>query len=673
MLRPRAEILLEENMKKEHAIIGFVATAVVCFVLGFVLGTNKGPADDTKPAVAANEKAAEPSGGNELEGARGAVDGKDSSLIPVGTSAVKGPANAPVTIIEFSEFQCPFCSRVNPTIDTLRKDYPKDVRVVFKHNPLSFHKDAPLASEAAMAAGDQGKFWEYHDILFKNQKALKRDQLEGYAQQLNLDMQKFKGALDSGKFKKQVAEDQALANKLGARGTPNFFINGQKLVGAKPVSAFKEVIDAELKAARGSTYAARVKANYKKDAAKPSKKKNDGRPPRNDQTIYKVDLTDAPLKGNPDGAVTIIEFSDFQCPFCTRVNPTIKSILEDPKYKGKVRVAFKQLPLPFHSKAKPAAAASLAAGEQGKFWEMHDTLFANQKKLDRADFEKYAADLGLNMGKFKKALDSGKFDKQVERDMAQARKFGARGTPHFFVNGKRLSGAQPLPKFQAAVDDGLKRAEPFQQKGLKGNALYEAIIAKGATEFKAAPGANKGSARPDDNKVYDIKIPENTPWKGGKNAKVTIIEFSEFQCPFCSRVNPSIKGIQDKYGDKIKIYFMHQPLPFHKDAPLAAEASLAAHDQGKFWEYHDVLFQNQKALKREDLEKYAEQLGLNMTKFKSALDQGTFTEKVKADQTIGRANGANGTPTFFINGKKLVGAQPQAAFEAKIDAALKGK
>jgi protein-disulfide isomerase len=470
-----------------------------------------------------------------------------------------------------------------------------------------------------------------------------------------------------------VAADQALAGKLGARGTPNFFVNGKKLVGAKSVSAFKEVIDAELKKARGSTYAARVKANYKKDdKGKSGKKKGSNRPPRNDKTIYKVDLAGAPFKGSADAIVTIIEFSDFECPFSTRVNPTIKSILEDPKYKGKVRVAFKQLPLPFHRNAKAAAEAALAANEQGKFWEMHDILFDNQKKLTRPDLDGYAQQIGLNIGKFKKAMDSNKFAKQVAADQAQARKFGARGTPHFFVNGKRLSGAQPLPKFQAAVDDALKRAEPHVSKGLKGDALYAAIIAKGATEFKASPSAG-GNKRADDNKIYDVKVPEGTPWKGGKNAKVEIVEFSDFQCPFCGRVNPSLAGIQKKYGDKVKIYFMHQPLPFHKDAPLAAEASLAANEQGKFWEYHDVLFENQKALKRPDLEKYAEQLSLNMTKFKAALDQGTYTAKVKADSVMGSKLGARGTPTFFINGRKLVGAQSQAAFEVKVEEALKDK
>ncbi|MEO1273114.1 MAG: DsbA family protein [Myxococcota bacterium] len=112
-------------------------------------------------------------------------------------------------------------------------------------------------------------------------------------------------------------------------------------------------------------------------------------------------------------------------------------------------------------------------------------------------------------------------------------------------------------------------------------------------------------------------------------------------------------------------------MPFHKDAFLAAEASLAAHEQGKFWEYHDILFKNQKALKRPDLEKYAEQLQLNMTKFKAALDSHKFKKQVEEDQALARKVGANGTPTLFVNGKKLVGAQPAPAFEKLIDAALK--
>ena len=126
------------------------------------------------------------------------------------------------------------------------------------------------------------------------------------------------------------------------------------------------------------------------------------------------------------------------------------------QYPGKVRIAFKQLPLPFHDKAHLAAEASLAANEQGKFWQMHDKLFANQQALDRPSLEKYAQELGLNMTKFKAALDSGKFKDKVDAEAKEGGAVGATGTPTFFINGTRLVGAQPFDAFKTAIDKELK-------------------------------------------------------------------------------------------------------------------------------------------------------------------------------------------------------------------------
>src|SRR5262249_40984606 len=126
---------------------------------------------------------------------------------------------------------------------------------------------------------------------------------------------------------------------------------------------------------------------------------------------------------------------------------------------GKVKVAFKHLPLPFHQNAKLAAIASMAANEQGKFWEYHDKLFANQNALDRASLEKYAQDLGLNMAKFKADLDSRKYEAQIDQDSAEGNKIGANGTPTFFINGRQLVGAQPFEQFKAIIDDELKKSK----------------------------------------------------------------------------------------------------------------------------------------------------------------------------------------------------------------------
>jgi protein-disulfide isomerase len=127
------------------------------------------------------------------------------------------------------------------------------------------------------------------------------------------------------------------------------------------------------------------------------------------------------------------------------------------QYGGKVKFAWKNLPLPFHDKAQLAAEAALAANEQGKFWEYHDKLFANQQALDRPSLEKYAEELGLNMPKFKAALDSGKFKQQIDSDKAEAQKAGASGTPTFFINGNRLVGAQPIDQFKTAIDGALAK------------------------------------------------------------------------------------------------------------------------------------------------------------------------------------------------------------------------
>ena len=169
----------------------------------------------------------------------------------MGNAACKGPADAKVTIIEYSEFQCPFCSRVGPTIKQVLQTYGNDVRVCFKHNPLPFHADAPLASTAAIAAGEQGKFWEMHDKLFENQKALQRPQLLGYAKDIGLDVSKFEKDLDNPKFDEVLKKDQAEGQANGANGTPTFFINGRQLVGAQPFDAFKNVIEEELKKKKG--------------------------------------------------------------------------------------------------------------------------------------------------------------------------------------------------------------------------------------------------------------------------------------------------------------------------------------------------------------------------------------------------------------------------------------
>lgn len=163
-----------------------------------------------------------------------------------------------------------------------------------------------------------------------------------------------------------------------------------------------------------------------------------------------------PAKGPANAPVTIVEFSDFQCPFCSRLTPTLKAIEE--KYGDKVRIVFRQYPLPFHQNAQKAAEASLCANEQGKFWQMHDAMFANQQALEVAQLKAKAAELGLNAEQFNQCIDSGKHAAAIQADMKEGSAAGVSGTPAMFVNGRFISGAVPLEQITSVIDDELKRA-----------------------------------------------------------------------------------------------------------------------------------------------------------------------------------------------------------------------
>jgi protein-disulfide isomerase len=158
----------------------------------------------------------------------------------------RGPEKAPITIVEFSDFECPYCGRGEEVVAEVLRAYPEKIRLVYRDFPLPMHPNAPKAAEAAHCAGDQGKYWEMHAKLFANQRALEVPALKGYAKALNLDTAKFDKCLDSGEKAKLVEEGHKAGTELGVSGTPAFFVNGIMINGAQPFDAFKEIIDGEL-------------------------------------------------------------------------------------------------------------------------------------------------------------------------------------------------------------------------------------------------------------------------------------------------------------------------------------------------------------------------------------------------------------------------------------------
>lgn len=354
----------------------------------------------------------------------------------------------------------------------------------------------------------------------------------------------------------------------------------------------------------------------------------------------------APAFGPRDAKVTIIQWSDFECPYCARASETLREIRE--AYPEDVRFEFRHLPLPTHARAIPAAIAALAAHEQGRFWEYHDLLFQQQRALSDADLEAYARMIGLDLPRFRRSLQDPQHEAMILADAEEGRRVGARGTPTFFVNGRKVMGNKSLEEFRLHIDAEVARADSLLAKGTPRAGLYEALL----------------DAPPAPPSVGDA------PTLGPEDAPVTIIEWSDFECPYCARAADRVREIRARYGDRVRIAYKHQPLPGHENAPLAAEASLAAHAQGQFWAFHDLLFAHQRELSRPLMERFAEQLGLDVLAFRAALDAGTHAEQVRRDASEGLTLGARSTPTFFINGRMVRGALPLEHFAGIIDEEL---
>ena len=385
-----------------------------------------------------------------------------------------------------------------------------------------------------------------------------------------------------------------------------------------------------------------------------------------------------PELGPTDAPVTIVVVSDFQCPFCARVQPTLRRILAT--WPGKVRFQFLHQPLSFHKRAFPAARAAVAAQLQGKFWEMHDGLFADHRDLGDSRIEELAASLGLDLSAFKEAWKTSKpVGDFVTRNAAIAAALGARGTPAFFINGRKLTGAQPFARFAKEVERAIGEASAAREGGTEATAIYEVLseknnplyarlVIRGEAPPKPAPNVPKV-----DETVWHVPVSAHDARMGPDTAPVTLVAFTDFQCPYCARAAGTLRQVREKYGDDVRIVVKHHPLPFHRQAAGAARAAMAAQGQGKFWEMHDALFENARQLSDEKYLELADQLGLDRRRF--ALDlkkhRVALDARLKVDRLAAASVEARGTPTFFINGRKLQGAQPLAPFVALIDVELK--
>ena len=211
-------------------------------------------------------------------------------------------------------------------------------------------------------------------------------------------------------------------------------------------------------------------------AAAPKK----ARPRRPDPAAtYRVSVADEPAMGPATAKVTLVQWSDFQCPFCGRAVPLLEQLRD--KYGDDLRVVFKHNPLGNHPRAMPAALAAEAARLQGKFWEMHDKLFANAKQLTDDNFVVWAEELGLDVERFRRDLADPTLTRRIKEQQRQSMSLGAGGTPAFFVNGRFLGGVRPVEVFEALIDEEMKEADALVARGTAPERIYETVIATGKT------------------------------------------------------------------------------------------------------------------------------------------------------------------------------------------------
>ncbi len=605
-----------------------------------------------------------------------------SKRIPIlASDAVWGSPTAPATIVVFTDLECPYCARAEITLEGLKAQYgEEELRIVVKHAPFHDHSEqAARYAQAALMLGGPRAFFRFMKLGFEHQDELASDfLLKQLCEKSGVDPNKAADIAQTQEVSDKLEADAELAQKLQVNGTPTFFVNGAMIVGAQALSIFTNLIDAELVAAEKLlaegvpaqlVFATRVGTNSaladaaearENGAAKPDEAAEAQEQPG---TLWKVPVAGTPLRGPRDAPITIVEFADYECPFCRRAQITIDKLFE--LYPGKLRLSRRENPLPMHSRALAAAMLALEArarrGDEAYF-EATSKLF--QSGLEPEHLDDIAKEIGLDIARTRRAIEKKAHLALVERDQDLAVAVKANGTPHYFVNGWRINGAQSVQAFQEVIDAQLKVAEALSQKGVPARRLYDELQ-KTAKEAQA--------------ERWQLPPPAaGAPSRGNKNAPVVIEFFGDMQCPWCASASQTLSLVESAFPGKVRVVWRHMPLEsLHPQARLAARSALEARTQKgdeAFWKmvgffYRDLAEQD--AFSDARLLRYASELGLNGEALLAAGKDTRHDTAIDADLAAAKAAGMEAAPSISVGGYRVVGAQPFATFRYFVRQALK--
>ena len=383
--------------------------------------------------------------------------------------------------------------------------------------------------------------------------------------------------------------------------------------------------------------------------------------------------------GDPDAPIQIIEFTDFQCPYCQRyAMQTMPTLIENLVESGRVFYAIKDLPLEaIHPEARSASVAARCGGKQDAYLPMHDAIFAAQADWSgsgdaaQAILTSLAAELELDVDAFSTCMSDGQQAQFVQANIDEALSLGVGGTPFFFIAGYGISGAQPIELFEMAVELA-ENGELDDVIEAQARQAYDAMVAQEAANAQQAPPQPSAPAQVALDNAYAI---------GDPDAPVTIIEYTDFQCPFCTRhALQTFTQIEEDFVKTGKVRYVFKDLPLasiHPQAILAAEAARCAGDQDQktYLAMHNLLFEKQKnwsgqANAADLFADFAAEIGLESESLKTCLDNHEFEDAVQADMQEAMELGFSGTPAFLINGQPIVGAQSFEIFEQAVESIL---
>jgi protein-disulfide isomerase len=384
--------------------------------------------------------------------------------------------------------------------------------------------------------------------------------------------------------------------------------------------------------------------------------------------VFGVPVGRSPALGRAGALVTIVEFSEFQCRSCSNMDLVLRAIRE--KYGDEVRVVWKNRPLSLQPAAEPAAEAALEVRSQkgdAAFWEVHDRFvdrpddLMNGKSPDIDAIVAIASSAGTGTGasadEVRKAVARHTHREEIDADLDLAEDFEVEGTPHFFVNGRRLEGVQPRDKLERMIDEEMQRARALLATGTPPEALYETIVARGT-----------GPWRPTSRPLRPL--PAKDPALGDPSAKVTVHVWSDYQCALCVAVERMMSDLRKEHGARIRFVWHDLPLPRHREASLFARAAREAYEQKgtvAFWAMHDEIVYDPRVPGRSDLDGFARHLNLDMSRWKAALDGEAHASEIEADESAARDEGITETPAFLV----VAGNAPQGAFVGNIEYASK--